>query len=63
MRRGIMKKLRVHKKMKYVRVDCKTIIEVPADIPDEQAIRDFLELTRENRPSYINKANDKWKKD
>ena len=39
-------------KMKYVRVDHKTVIEVRADKPDEDAVRDFLARLEECRPGW-----------
>jgi hypothetical protein len=41
------------KGFKYVRVDDKTIIEVPIDKPDDQAVKDYIERTSESRPKYL----------
>jgi hypothetical protein len=38
---------------KYVRVDHKTIIEVPIDKPDGLAVRDFLARTSAHTPDYL----------
>jgi len=38
---------------KYVRVDHRTVIEVPIDRPDAEAIRHFLERTSVSTPQYL----------
>lgn len=50
-----------NEKLKYVRIDRKTVIQVRADIPDQTAVNEFLLKRQENERKYQHyKLRQRW---
>ena len=56
-----MRKRKLQKGFKSVRVDHKTIIEVPIDRPDDVAVSEYLEKINRGRPTFLGKRKTKEK--